>query len=509
MMGRMGETGVGQGPAGATGLLDAGVQAPSGSLHTLARLHRYRQYRAFYLGYHWETLPRAGDVRLTLNYARVFVNKVASYLMSKPVGYNAEPVEETRESLRTSASRQVEAYMDGVSQFNNLAGLDLDTAIMAGALGDGCWTVRWDPTAAMPRVTGVDPTSIDCRWRGDDLSTLLWLRQGYYVMPAELTPVQLDRLRAAGGALQAYQPLPAYEEWTPREWSLRVGGVTIDEGLNPYGEIPYVLFPNLRVPGEFWGEGDLVDIMELNRELNKRVSVFSLLLDVAGNPIATITGATPEETAGLRVGPNQLWTLPEGASAGVLDLLKAGGADAHMKYIEALYRAMHDISETPRTAFGDSMGHGMARSGIALEIEMQPLLHKVARKQALLGRALVARAQLILRIARLHGEKLPAVRLNLSWPPVLPMDREALVAQETQLVHAMIHSYTRANELLGESDPDGALRQVISQGRELVDAGLLAPARPHSPAQLGVQRLGGLSPSGMGSSSEMPGGGKG
>ena len=189
-----------------------------------------------------------------------------------------------------------------------------------------------------------------------------------------------------------------------------MGGVAVDGGPNPYGRIPYICFPNLRVPGEFWGESDLVDLLRLQRELNTRLSIFSRILEVAGNPVAVVTGADAEDTDSLRLGPNQLWTLPEGAKAEVLDLLKAGGANAHLQYIDLIYRTMHDISEMPRTSFGDSSGQSTARSGVALEIELQPLLHKLARKRAILSRALERRAQLMLAIARLHGVQAAARR---------------------------------------------------------------------------------------------------
>jgi hypothetical protein len=133
---------------------------------------------------------------------------------------------------------------------------------------------------------------------------------------------------------------------------------------------------------------------------------------------------------------------------------------------------MHDISEMPRTSFGDSSGEAQARSGVALEIELQPLFHKLARKQALLGSAFVRRAQLVLRIARLHGIELPEVSLSCTWPPVLPQDREALVKQEVALVGAGIHPPTKAISLLGAADPQPIFDLVLKEGRELVAAGL-------------------------------------
>ncbi|HMA37330.1 MAG TPA: phage portal protein [Chloroflexia bacterium] len=451
------------------------------TVHSLSRLVRYQQYRAFYNGDQWDDLPAPGERRLTFNYARVFINKAASYLMGKPVGYLATATGGRPGPRKQAAARVVEAYLAEVAAFNTLAALDLDTAIAAGTLGDGAWTVRWDPVARLPRVTAVDPLGLDARWRADDLQTLLWLRQTYWTCAAELTPAQRGRRAAGGGGPDdPYRPLRAREEWTPQAWALYVDDVAVDGGPNPYGQIPYILFPNLRVPGEFWGEGDLADLLRLQRELNARLSIFSRILEVAGNPVAVVTGADADSTETLKLGPNQLWTLPEGAKAEVLDLLKAGGADAHLKYIDTVYRALHDISEMPRTSFGDSSHSRQARSGVALEIELQPLLHKLARKRAYFGTALERRAALILAIARVHGVALPAVRLTLAWPPVLPQDRTTLVQQEVQLVAAGIHPPTLAMAALNDPDPDQQLLQVLAEARQLQQAGL--GARPHPPA---------------------------
>ncbi len=475
-------------------------EPPAGSVHSQGRRARYAEYAAFYRGDQWPDLPAPGERRLTFNYARVFVNKAASYLLGKPVGYDATALEAgpggasagargMRRGRRAGGeARAVEAYLEAVAAFNHLAALDLDTAISTGTLGDGAWTVRWDAAAGLPRVTAVDPTGLDARWRADDLTTLLWVRPQYWTSRAELTAAQRARL-AAGAPADPYHPLRARETWTPRHWRLEVGDAIVDGGPNPYGQIPYVIFPNLRVPGEFWGESDLVDLLRLQRELNARLSIFSRILEVAGNPVAVVIGADADSTDSLKLGPNQLWTLPEGASADVLDLLKAGGAEAHLRYIDTIYRAMHDISEMPRTSFGDSGGASAARSGVALEIELQPLLHKLARKRAIWSTALERRAHLILRVARLHGADLPPAVVQVTWPPVLPQDRAALVAQETALVHAGIHPPTRAMDLLNDPDPDALLGQVLDQAARLHGAGFRlggppAPARD-TPAAIG------------------------
>jgi hypothetical protein len=154
-----------------------------------------------------------------------------------------------------------------------------------------------------------------------------------------------------------------------------------------------------------------------------------------------------------RVVDRQVWELPEGARAYLLDLLAGGGVQLHIDYLNLVYRAMHDLAVMPRTAFGD--GAGTNKSGVALEIELQPLLHKLARKRLTWSVALEERARLILAVAALNGVRSgdAPLRLRVDWPAVLPQDRTELVAQETALVAAHIHSHQRAMAALGEADP--------------------------------------------------------
>src|SRR5438477_377211 len=65
------------------------------------------------------------------------------------------------------------------------------------------------------------------------------------------------------------------EWWTAGQWGLAVAGKGVGGGVNPYQRIPYVVFPNVRAPGQFWGESDLVDLLGIQRDLNARFSVLS------------------------------------------------------------------------------------------------------------------------------------------------------------------------------------------------------------------------------------------
>jgi hypothetical protein len=361
-------------------------------------------------------------------------------------------------------AQHAEALLQVCYERNSLALVDIDTAVDSAVLGDGAFKVTWDPDAGMPSVSAIDPSMLVCVRQGDDYRRLLKVTQSYYVGGRNQEP---GISSGDSGFLTPDSRFLVQEEWTADTLEVWHDGGLVRRVPNPYGFIPYVVFPNLRVPKEPWGQSDLVDIVALNRDLNSRLSVLSHILEVSGNPIAVLENVT--DSTGIKVGPGRLWELPKDAKAYLLDLLSGGGVGLHIEYINLLYRALHDIAEMPRTAFGDGAGTG--RSGVALEIEMQPMLQKVARKRAIWTVALEERNRMILRLHAMHGDEMAArvmdpkggYTVSIVWPPILPSDRTELVHQETALVGAGIHSRRRAMDMLGEGDAEGEWTRVIEE----------------------------------------------
>ena len=211
-----------------------------------------------------------------------------------------------------------------------------------------------------------------------------------------------------------------------------------------------VVYPNLREPKEFWGISDLLQIMEPQRELNRAMSQLSRILELSGNPIAVLENV--EESEDIAVRPGAVWNIPEEAKAYLLDLLQGGGVRLHIDYIDLLYRTLHDISESPRAAFG---GAGRDLSGVAMQIELYPLLQKVRRKRLIRSAAYKRRNELVLKLLeKYQGESFGDNRLGVVWGPVLPQDMSRLVSDEQILVHTGIHSRRRAMDEIGIKDPE-------------------------------------------------------
>ncbi len=421
--------------------------------YDLERIKGYKELLDFYHGRHWEGRPRFGEKRLTLNYAKVFIDKITSYVMSG-MGIAAEALENTSEA-KAKAKRAEEALRQ-VYEVNNLAQLDFETEIDGSVLGDACFKVIWDGGTKSVRVTAPDVQGIYAWWRGDDISKV-WRVASRYTLSVEES-VALYQVRPKG------KTVTVTEFWADTEFELYLDNDLIEKKPNPYGFIPFIIFPNLREPKRFWGISDLPQIMEVQKELNRAVSQLARILELSGNPIAVLENVEASED--IAVKPGAVWNIPEAARAYLLDLLQGGGVKLHIDYIELLYRALHDISESPRAAFG-----GIAKdlSGVALEIELQPLIQKIQRKRLIRTAVYNRRNHLILRLLeKYQNEDFGKVSLRIVWSPVLPKDLARMVANEQVLVQSGIHSRRHAMDELGILDAESEFQRWLEERESIL-----------------------------------------
>ena len=412
------------------------------------RLRGYRELLDFYHGRQWEGRERRGEKRLTFNYTKVFIDKVTSYLMSG-INFAVEAVEDSDEA-RTRAQR-AEAALHQVYADNNLEQLDLETEIDCAILGDACYKVIWDSEKKKVRITAPDAQGIYAWWLGDDTSRV-WRVASKYSLTAEETEFLY-------GVKPKDKKTTIVELWTDGEFELYLDDALIEKKPNPYGFIPFIIYPNLREPKKFWGISDLSQIMESQRELNRAMSQLSRILELSGNPIAVLENV--EESEDISVKPGAVWNIPEDAKAYLLDLLQGGGVRLHIDYINLLYRTLHDISESPRAAFG---GTERDLSGVALEIELNPLLQKVRRKRIIRTAAYNRRNEMVLKLLeKYQGIRFGENLLRVVWSPILPQDLAKLVSNEQTLVQTGIHSRRRAMDEMGIKDPEQEFKQWLEE----------------------------------------------
>ena len=337
------------------------------------RLRRYRENLDFYEGRQWLGRPRKGERRLTFNYAKAFVDKVTSYLL------NGNSIQVVARDGDTAAGRDrartAERALREVEAANALAQLDFETELDCAVLGDAAFKVVWDTAEGAVRISAPDVQGLYTWRQPDDPSRIVAVAAQYRLEPGS------DNRQLVT------------EYWTGTSFELWRGDDLIERGPNPYGFIPYVVFPNVREPKQTWGSSDVPALIASSRELNRAYSQLSQILELSGNPIAVLEGVAT--SADIAVEPGAVWEVPENAKAYLLDLLKGGGVALHRDYIDLIYRTLHDLGESPRTAFGHNP---QGLSGIALNTELDPIARKVMRKQRIRGAAYERRAMLILRL---------------------------------------------------------------------------------------------------------------
>ena len=417
------------------------------------RIRGYKELLDFYQGRHWEGRERRGERRLVFNYAKVFVEKITSYLMAG-IDFAFDPVEDSDEAR--ARARKAESALYKVYEDNHLEQLDLETEIDCAVLGDACYKVIWDTGEKRVRVTAPDVQGVYAWCSGDDTSRV-WRVASRYSLSAEEAELLY-------GMKPQKRTATVIELWTDKDFELYVDNALMEAKPNPYGFIPFIIYPNLREPKKFWGVSDLLPIMESQRELNRALSQLSRILELSGNPIAVLENV--EESEDIAIKPGAVWNIPEDAKAYLLDLLQGGGVNLHINYIDLIYRALHDLSESPRSAFG-----GVERdiSGVALEIELQPLLQKIRRKRIIRTAAYSRRNEMILRLLeKYQGEDFGDNHLRIVWGPVMPKDMTRKVADEQVMVQTGIHSRRTAMDEVGIRDPDYEFKKWLEERESIL-----------------------------------------
>ncbi len=281
------------------------------------RMRRYRELLDFYQGTQWLERERRGEKHLTFNYARVVVDKMASYLMSG-VKFVIDPGADT--AAGREKARQAEAVLRQVYDANGLEQLDFETEIDCAVLGDAVYKVLWDMETGGVRVTAPDIQGIYVWQGGDDASRVWRVASRYYL--------DVDVAAAMYGTKPKGKTTTVVELWTADEFELWVDDVRMEKKANPYGFIPFVIFPNLREPKKVWGVSDLTQMIEPLREFNRAMSQLSHILELSGNPVAVLENV--EESEDIAVKPGAVWNIPEDAKAYLLDLLQGGGVQLHI-----------------------------------------------------------------------------------------------------------------------------------------------------------------------------------
>ena len=428
-----------------------------------SRFSDYKSNLDFYNGSQWAKTSK--NRQLVFNYAKIAIDKITSYLMTG-LNYAFEPLNNVavasaakQSPVNTKLSdlaKRAEDLIYQVLDQNNCGELDYTTEVDAAILGDGCFKVTWDAVEKRIRITAPDVNGLYAWWTGDDLTRVYQVASRYQLSQAEILSLYKKATQK--------KTVQMTELWTANDFILFMDTDVIDRKPNPYGFIPFIIFPNLRQPKQFWGVSDIPTLQEPQKELNRALSQLSRILEVSGNPIAVLEGV--ESSDDIQVRPGAVWNLPNDTKAYLLDLLQGGGIRLHIDYINLVYQTLHDLSESPRAAYG---GIQKELSGVALEVELQSLLQKVNRKRLVRTNVYKRRNEMILKLwAKFMREDLTQTSQKVCWGQVLPQDRARESQNEQLLVQSGIHSRRTAMDNLSVRDPELEFEKWMDERKRIL-----------------------------------------
>lgn len=359
------------------------------------RLTRYEEGWRFYTGRQWSFQRSDGTPLVTANYCRPIVNKKASFLVGKGVYFNVpKPFEQITKPI-----------IEQVWKENHAEQWLLTQAITGGVTGD-CFAM---PTLvpATPEEQTANPGSIGHirlrilmphqvfpTWDPLDTSRVLHVR---IVTEAPEYQASMPALPGRGQGpvvstntngtqrrryIEDIFPDRIVEGWSDSAPATRV---------NPLGTVPLVHWSNEAVPGEYFGLSDLDGIIDLQRELNEKLTDVSDIVNYYAAPITLLIGV---KAAQLDRSAKSMWSIPTGGDVKHLtlnaDLASSNG------YIDRILQAVFDVANIPEGSLGRTQAISNT-SAAALQVQFQPLLETTARKSTNLSRALKEINRLILR----------------------------------------------------------------------------------------------------------------
>jgi hypothetical protein len=143
---------------------------------------------------------------------------------------------------------------------------------------------------------------------------------------------------------------------------------------------------------------------------------LSRILELSGNPIAVLENV--EEARDIAVQPGAVWEVPERRAPTSSTCCRAAACDCTWStWTSSTGRCTtcrRRLAWRTATAAAD-------QSGVALQVELDPLLRRVQRKRLIRTAAMRRRDRLALAVAGHHlGRSFEGVETDIEWAPVLP-----------------------------------------------------------------------------------------
>lgn len=454
----------------------------------VSRMERYARSAAFYNG---ENLPPDNvEQPLGINYIQAIHQQHAHYLWGEwdhdIVQFSVDhPSQEKADQIREFCYRFLRQN-DGNSLLYS-GGLD------GSIYGDSVYRVYWDPLDERCVLELVPPDYAHFAWHPTNPNVIQEVIISYPIPRTQA----YDLYQTEGNRAWAYDNVTKvalsgnamyWEHWTPYKRSTWIDDVQVQEGPNPYvaidrlgnllpGAVPFVHVANLRAGGEFYGFSDCEYAYLIQDEINERLADEGDIINNFAHPIIVVNGWAGD-VGELPVGPDTVWDLGREGKATILQW--NGSSPTTRDYNENVREILFETSAMSPVAFGRHKGTQPSASSLA--IQMMPVTTRARWKRMLWGegiRRLVKTAALIEE--RMHGlsisqKDFSEATIKVSFAPILPRDRMALINENVALMAAKARSLPRLLRDLQEERVEEEEQAIYDTLKKLAQLGAKSEA---------------------------------
>jgi hypothetical protein len=430
------------------------------------RLNRYSLNWAMYLGHHWGYRREQGEMQISINYYRAFLDYLARFTFGNGVHFRSPKATEAIVPDRLERVWEID---------NDKQRVLFEMAQLGGITGDCfvkvAYEEAWEDTIGRyhpgrVRILPLNSAFAFPEFHPHDRSRILRFKQKY---------------RFWGTALEGTRQVFTYTEiLTDDIIEEYINDEMIDSRPNPLGIVPVVHIPNIPVSGSPWGLSDAHDIISINRSYNEISTDIADIINYHAAPVTVIVGA---KASNLEKGAKKVWGgLPKDSNVFNLEGGAAGLTGA-MQFLQQLKMSMHELMNIPESALGQAQAISNT-SGVALAIQFQPLMNRWTQKSAQYGKGLEKINELVLlNLAVKEPEtftynpdtdgpikdtQLPQLDPNdpityityAHFPPPLPLDKLVLLNELQQKMSMGLESKEGALRALGEEFPEEKLQEI-------------------------------------------------
>jgi Phage portal protein, SPP1 Gp6-like len=433
------------------------------------RLNRYSLNWAMYLGHHWGYRREQGEMQVTFNYYRAFLDYISRFTFGNGVHFRSPKATEAIVPDRLERVWEID---------NDKQRVLFEMAQLGGITGDCfvkiAYEEAWEDSIGRfhpGRVRILPLNSAFCfpEFHPHDRTRLLRFKQKY---------------RFWGTSLEGTRQVFTYTEiLTDDIIEEYVNDELIDSRPNPLGQIPVVHIPNIPVSGSPWGLSDAHDIVSINRSYNEIATDVADIINYHAAPVTVIVGA---KASNLEKGAAKVWGgLPKDSQVFNLEG-GAQGLNGAMQYMQMLKMSMHELMNVPESALGQANPISNT-SGVALAIQFQPLMNRWTQKASQYGKGLERINELVLlnlavkepetftynpdvdgpitegQLTQLDPNDPITYVTYAHFPPPLPLDKIVLLNELQQKMSMGLESKEGALRALGEEFPTEKLEEIRAE----------------------------------------------